>query len=68
MDGGETSVHIFVGHDSKITDVYKVKDRSGKEFLRAMQVRVQNRGVPTKLITDIAPMYRGWKLTKTLNT
>ena len=21
MDGGETSAHIFVGHDSKITDV-----------------------------------------------
>ena len=33
MDGGETSAHIFVGQDSKITDVYKVKDNSGKEFL-----------------------------------
>ena len=22
MDGGETSAHIFVGHDSKIVDVY----------------------------------------------
>ena len=36
MDGGETSAHIFVGHDSKITDVYKVKDRSVKEFVGEM--------------------------------
>ena len=66
IDGGETSAHIFVGHDSKITDVYKVKDNSGKEFLGAMQDRVRIRGVPTKLIADNAPMYRGWKLTKYL--
>ena len=28
IDGGETSAHIFVGQDSKITDVYKSKDNS----------------------------------------
>ena len=28
MDGGETSAHIFVGQNSKITDVYKVKNNS----------------------------------------
>ena len=33
MDGGETSAHIFVGQDSKIVDVYKVKDNSAKECL-----------------------------------
>ena len=66
MDGGETSDHIFVGHDSKIEDVHKVKDNSGKEFLGVMQDRVRNRGVPTKLITDNAPMYRGWKVTNYL--
>ena len=36
MGGRETSAHIFVGHNSKITDVYKVKDNSAKEFLGAM--------------------------------
>ena len=63
MDSGETSDHIFVGQDSKITDVCKAKDNSGKEFLGAMQDRVRTRGVPTKSIADNAPMYRGWKLT-----
>ena len=33
MDGGETNAHIFVGQDSKITDIYKSKDNSGAEFL-----------------------------------
>ena len=59
MDGGETSAHIFVGHDSKITDVYKVKDNSGKEFLGAIQDRVRTRGVLTKLIADNKLIYRG---------
>ena len=36
MDDKKTSDSIYVGHDSKITDVYKVKDNSGKEFLGAM--------------------------------
>ena len=66
MDGGETNTHIFVGHDSKITDVYKVKDNSGKEFLGAFQDRVRTRSVPTKLVADNAPIYRGQKLTKYL--
>ena len=66
MDGGETSAHIFVGQDSKITDVYKSKDNSGSEFLGAFQDRVCERGVPTKLITDNAPMYRGWNVAKYL--
>ena len=63
MDSGETGAHIFVGQDSNITNVYKGKDNSGKEFLGAMQDRVCTRGVPTNLIADNAPMYRGWKLT-----
>ena len=66
MDGGEISAHIFVGQDSKITDVYKVKDNNGKEFLGAMQDRVCTRGVSTNLIADNAPIYRGWKVTKFL--
>ena len=40
MDGGETSAHIFVGHDSKIVDIYKAKDNSAKEWLVTMQDRV----------------------------
>ena len=59
MDGGETSAHIFVGQDSKITDVYKAKDNSGKEFLGAMQDRGCTRGVPINLIADNTPIYRG---------
>ena len=64
MDDGKTSAHVFVGQDSKITDVYKSKDNSGKEFLGVFQDRVRTRGVPTKLVADNAPMYRGWKVTK----
>ena len=66
MDGGETSTHILVGQDSKITDVYKSKDNNGAEFLEAFQDRVRERGVSTKLIADNAPMYRGWNVTKYL--
>ena len=64
MDGGETSAHIFVGQDSKITDVYKAKDNSSVVFLGAFHDRVRERGVPTKLIADNAPMYRGWNVVK----
>ena len=35
MNGDKTSAHIFVGHNSKIVDVYKAKDHSAKEFLGA---------------------------------
>ena len=66
MDGGETSAHIFVGQDSKITDVYKAKDNNRAEFLGAFQDRVREIGVPTKLIADNAPMYRGWNVAKYL--
>ena len=40
MDGGETSAHIFVGLDPKMTNVYKAKNNSEKEFMGAMQDRV----------------------------
>ena len=66
MDGGEMSAHIFVGQDSKITDVYKSKDNSGGKFLGCFQDRVRERGVPTKLIADNCPMYRGWNVIKYL--
>ena len=66
MDGGETSAHIFVSQDSKITYVYKSKDNSSAEFLEAFQDRVGERGVPTKLIANNVPMYRGWNITKYL--
>ena len=66
IDGGETSAHIFVGQDSKITDVYKSKNNSGAKFLGAFQDRARERGVPTKLIANNAPMYRGWNITKYL--
>ena len=66
MDSGETSAHIFVGQDSKITDVYMSKDNSCVEFFGAFQDRVHERGVPTKLIANNAPMYRGWNVDKYL--
>ena len=65
-DGGETSAHIFVSQDSKITNIYKSKDNSRAEFLGAFQDRVRERGVPTKVIAVNAPMYRGWNVTKYL--
>ena len=64
MDDGKTNAHIFVGQDSKITDVYKSKDNSDAKFLGAFQDRVCEREVPTKLIADIAPMYRSWNVAK----
>ena len=60
------NAHMFVGQDSKITDVYKAKDNSGGEFLGCFQDRVKERGVPTKLIADNAPMYRGWRVARYL--
>ena len=66
MDGGETSAHIFVSQDLKITDVYKSKDNSEAEFLGAFQYHVRERGVPIKLIADNASMYRDWNITKYL--
>ena len=66
MDGRETSAHIFIDQDSKTTDAYKSKDNNGTEFLGTFQDRVCERGVPTKLIADNAPMYRGWNITKHL--
>ena len=66
MDGGETSAHIFVGQDSKITDVYKSKDNSAEVFLGYFQDQVRERGVPTKLIADNCPMYRGWNVARYL--
>ena len=67
MGSGQKRAHIFVSRDSKITDVYKSKNNSGKEFLGAFQDRIRTRGVPTKLVADNAPMYRGWKVTKFLH-
>ena len=66
MDGGETSAHIFVRQVSKITDVYKSKDNNETELPGAFQDQVCERGVPTKLIDDNAPMYRDWTVTKYL--
>ena len=47
------SAHIFVGQDSKITDVYKAKDNSGAEFLGAFQDRVREREFPLNLLLII---------------
>ena len=66
MDGGETSAHIFVGKDLKIPDSYNSKDNSAEVFLGCFQDRVRERRVPTKLIADNCPIYRGWRVTKYL--
>ena len=66
MNGGEKSAHISVGNNSKIVDVYKMKDNSAKEFIGTFQYRGRTRKVPTKSIADNAPMYRGWKVTTIL--
>ena len=66
MDGEEMSSHIFVEYDLKITDVNKYKDNNEAEFLDTLQERICTREVPIKLITDNAPIYRGWSVTKKL--
>lgn len=66
MNVGETSAHIYVGYNLKITDIYKSKSNSVAEFLDALQDWVCTRRVPTKLIVDNVPMYRGWNITKYL--
>ena len=55
-----------MGQDLIITNVYKSKDYSGAEFLGTFKDQVHERGVPTKLIADNAPMYRGWNITNYL--
>ena len=60
------NAHIFVGQDSKITDVYKAKDNGSGEIIGAFQDRICEQRVPTKLIADNRPMYRGWNVTKYL--
>lgn len=66
MNGGETSTHIFVGNNFKITNVFKLKENSGKKFQGVLQDCVRTRGVLTKLIADNTLRYRGWKVTKFL--
>ena len=66
MDGGETSAHIYISQDSKITDVYKSKDNSAKVFLDCFQDRVREQKVPTKLIAENCPMYKGWNVARYL--
>ncbi|OEU21625.1 hypothetical protein FRACYDRAFT_167569 [Fragilariopsis cylindrus CCMP1102] len=60
-NGGEKCAHIFVGRKSKLTDAYKVKHQNTEDFLLCFQDRVRQRGCPTGLVADNAPMYRGWK-------
>ncbi|OEU20400.1 hypothetical protein FRACYDRAFT_180059 [Fragilariopsis cylindrus CCMP1102] len=60
-NGGEKCAHIFVGRKSKLTDAYKVKHQNAEDFLLCFQDRVRQRGCPTGLVADNAPMYRGWK-------
>ena len=49
---GKTKTHIFVGTESKLINVYRVKDTSAESFLQCLQDWVQFQGAPTKLIRD----------------
>ena len=66
MDGRETSAHIFVGQDLKITNVYKSKDNIAEVFLGCFQDWLHEQGVPTKLVADNCPMYRAWRVARYL--
>ena len=63
-NGGETSAHIFVGTNSKVTDPYKEKNNSGDVFIACLQERALTRGFPTKLVADNVKMYQSWRVIK----
>ena len=61
-----TRAHLFAELSSKLLDAYGAKDGSEDVFLTALQSRCVTRGVPTKLVADNAPMYRGSSIAKYL--
>ena len=64
---GVTTAHLFTGCTSKLLDGYGCKTGHSADFLQAMQQRNITRGVPSRLIADNAPLYRGSAITKYLN-
>ena len=64
---GVTTAHLFTGCTSKLLDGYACKTGHSADFLQAMQQRNITRGVPSRLIADNAPLYRGSAITKYLN-
>ena len=63
---GVTRAHLFAGLSSKLLNAYGAKDGSKDVFLTALQSQCVTRGVPTKLVADNAPMYRGSSIAKYL--
>ena len=63
---GVTRAHLFAGSSSKLLDAYGAKDGSEDVFLTVLQSRCVTRVVPTKLVADNAPMYRGSSIAKYL--
>ena len=58
----ETSTHICVGYDSKITDVYKSQDNSKADFLGVYLDWIHTSGVLSKLVANNATVYLGWNI------
>ena len=65
-ESGVKNAHIFVGTESKLTDVFGARDGTTQTFLECLQDRVRFRGSPTKLIGDAAQMYKSWSLSRYL--
>ena len=57
-DSGVKNAHIFVGTESKLTNVFGARDGTAQTFLEALKDQVRFRGAPTKLIGDAAHIYK----------
>ena len=54
IDSGATSVQIFIGTTSLLTDVYGMK--SDKQFVNTLEDNIHTRGALNKLIRDLAQL------------
>ena len=59
---GVMNTHIFVGTESKLTDVFGACGGLVQTFLKCVQDWVRFQGASIKLIGDAAQMYKSWSL------
>lgn len=52
IDAGSTSMQIFIGTETLLTDVYSMK--LDKQFVNTLEDNIRKRGAIDKLISDIA--------------
>ena len=57
-NSGVKNAHIFVGTESKLTDVFGAREGTAQTFLEALQDQVRFWKAPTNLIGDTAHIYK----------